>query len=97
MESTHPDEYFLFSGIFLIANFLGNVIVEVVKTTFSDLLHPKPFHIGIEDLYTFEHPFFLYLILFLIASLCTLQFMYKIRSSFKDLNHNQKIPLALRH
>lgn len=90
MESTHPDEYFLFSGIFLIANFLGNVIVEIVKTTFSDLLHPKPFHIGIEDLYTFEHPLFLYLILLMIASLCTLQFTYKIRSSFKDLNHNQK-------
>ncbi|MBU4643072.1 VirD4-like conjugal transfer protein, CD1115 family [Bacillus toyonensis] len=85
-----PMSTFLFSGIFLIANFLGNVIVEVVKTTFSDLLHPKPFHIGIEDLYTFEHPLFLYLILFLIASLCTLQFTYKIRSSFKDLNHNQK-------
>ncbi|WP_429706495.1 VirD4-like conjugal transfer protein, CD1115 family [Bacillus mycoides] len=85
-----PMSTFLFSGIFLIANFLGNVIVEVVKTTFSDLLHPKPFHIGIEDLYTFEHPFFLYLIVFLIASLCTLQFIYKIRSSFKDLNQNQK-------
>ncbi|WP_428994137.1 VirD4-like conjugal transfer protein, CD1115 family [Bacillus cereus] len=85
-----PMSTFLFSGIFLIVNFLGNVIVEVVKTTFSDLLHPKPFHIGIEDLYTFEHPLFLYLILFLIASLCTLQFAYKIRSSFKDLNHNQK-------
>nr|WP_197235623.1 type IV secretory system conjugative DNA transfer family protein [Bacillus cereus] len=85
-----PMSTFLFSGIFLIANFLGNIIVEVVKTTFSDLLHPKPFHIGIEDLYTFEHPLFLYLILFLIASLCTLQFTYKIRSSFKDLNHNQK-------
>lgn len=28
-----PMSTFLFSGIFLIANFLGNVIVEVVKTT----------------------------------------------------------------
>ncbi|PEU34969.1 ATPase [Bacillus pseudomycoides] len=81
---------FLFGGIFLIVNFLGNIIVELVKTTFSDLLHPKPFHIGIEDLYTFQHPLLLYLVLFLIASLCTIQFAYKVRSSFKDLNQNQK-------
>ena len=85
-----PMSAFLFIGIFLIVNFLGNVIVELVKTTFSDLLHPKPFHIGIEDLYTFQHPLLLYLVIFLIASVCTMQFTYKIRSSFKDLNQNQK-------
>nr|WP_018768252.1 type IV secretory system conjugative DNA transfer family protein [Bacillus sp. 105MF] len=85
-----PMSAFLFGGIFLIVNFLGNIIVELVKTTFSDLLHPKPFHIGIEDLYTFQHPLLLYLVIFLIASICTMQFTYKIRSSFKDLNQNQK-------
>ncbi|WP_257206983.1 VirD4-like conjugal transfer protein, CD1115 family [Bacillus pseudomycoides] len=85
-----PMSAFLFGGIFLIVNFLGNIIVELVKTTVSDLLHPKPFHIGIEDLYTFQHPLLLYLVLFLIASLCTIQFAYKVRSSFKDLNQNQK-------
>ncbi|MDC2867346.1 type IV secretory system conjugative DNA transfer family protein [Bacillus sp. BP-3] len=85
-----PMSTFLFTVIFILENFICNLIVEIFKTTFSDLLHPEPFHIGIEETYRFSLPSFVYIILFLIAILCTLQFTYKIRSSFKDLNQNQK-------
>ncbi|WP_144524364.1 VirD4-like conjugal transfer protein, CD1115 family [Bacillus thuringiensis] len=83
---------FLFIGMFLIANFLLNLSLELIETTFSDLLHPKPFHIEVGFLFQMsiaEHPIY-YMLVFLVVIGTIARTVYKLKSSFKDLNNHQK-------
>ncbi|MED1088482.1 VirD4-like conjugal transfer protein, CD1115 family [Bacillus mycoides] len=87
-----PLSTFLFVGMFLIANFLLNLSLELIKTTFSDLLHPKPFHMDIGFLFRMpiaEHPIY-YLLVFLVVIGTIVRTVYKLKSSFKNLNNHQK-------
>ncbi|AZJ24347.1 ATPase (plasmid) [Bacillus wiedmannii bv. thuringiensis] len=87
-----PLSAFLFVGMLLIANFLLNLSLELIETTFSDLLHPKPFHMEIGFLFRMpiaEHPIY-YMLVFLVVIGTIARTIYKLRSSFKDLNNHQK-------
>ncbi|PFA61359.1 VirD4-like conjugal transfer protein, CD1115 family [Bacillus sp. AFS015896] len=87
-----PLSTFLFVGMFLIANFLLNLALELIRTTFSDLLHPKPFHMDIGFLFRMpiaEHPIY-YMLVFLIVIGTIVRTVYKLKSSFKNLNNHQK-------
>ena len=87
-----PLSAFLFVGMFLIANFLLNLSLELIETTFSDLLHPKPFHMEVGFLFRMpiaEHPIY-YMVVFLVVIGTIARTVYKLRSSFKDLNNHQK-------
>ncbi|MBG9812444.1 ATPase, partial [Bacillus endophyticus] len=73
-------------------NFIFNMILDVLKTSFSDVLDPQPFHPSIKDAYTFhflDYPY-VYGAIGLGATLLTAKLIYNIRSNFKDLNRNQK-------
>ncbi|KMN41472.1 VirD4-like conjugal transfer protein, CD1115 family [Bacillus sp. LK2] len=87
-----PLSTFLFVGMFLIANFLLNLSLELIETTFSDLLHPKPFHMDIGFLFRMpiaEHPMY-YLLVFLMVIGTIARTVYKLKSSFKNLNNHEK-------
>ncbi|QWG42388.1 ATPase (plasmid) [Bacillus mycoides] len=87
-----PLSTFLFVGMFLIANFLLNLSLELIETTFSDLLHPKPFHMDIGFLFRMpiaEHPIY-YLLVFLVVIGTIARTVYKLKSSFKNLNNHEK-------
>ncbi|KWU65573.1 ATPase [Bacillus mycoides] len=87
-----PLSTFLFVGMFLVANFLLNLSLELIETTFSDLLHPKPFHIDIGFLFRMpitEHPIY-YFLVFLLVIGTIVRTVYKLKSSFKNLNNQQK-------
>ena len=87
-----PLSAFLFVGMFLIANFLLNLTLELIETTFSDLLHPKPFHMEIGFLFRMpiaEHPIY-YLLVFLVVIGTIARTVYKLKSSFKNLNNHEK-------
>lgn len=87
-----PLSAFLFVGMLLIANFLLNLSLELIETTFSDLLHPKPFHMEIGFLFRMpiaEHPIY-YLLVFLVVIGTIARTVYKLKSSFKNLNNHQK-------
>ncbi|MEK4581682.1 VirD4-like conjugal transfer protein, CD1115 family [Bacillus sp. FSL R12-0074] len=87
-----PLSTFLFVGMFLIANFLLNLSLELIETTFSDLLHPKPFHMDIGFLFRMpiaEHPIY-YLVVFLVVIGTIVRTVYKLKSSFKNLNNYEK-------
>ncbi|MGH0545559.1 VirD4-like conjugal transfer protein, CD1115 family [Bacillus cereus] len=87
-----PLSAFLFVGMFLIANFLLNLSLELIETTFSDLLHPKPFHMEVGFLFRMpiaEHPIY-YLLVFLVVIGTIARTVYKLKSSFKNLNNHQK-------
>ncbi|MBM6647095.1 VirD4-like conjugal transfer protein, CD1115 family [Bacillus sp. RIT 809] len=87
-----PLSTFLFVGMFLIANFLLNLALELIRTTFSDLLHPKPFHMDIGFLFRMpiaEHPIY-YMLVFLVVIGTIARTVYKLRSSFKNLNNHEK-------
>ncbi|PEA69136.1 VirD4-like conjugal transfer protein, CD1115 family, partial [Bacillus toyonensis] len=74
------------------ANFLLNLSLELIETTFSDLLHPKPFHMEIGFLFRMpiaEHPIY-YLLVFLVVIGTIARTVYKLKSSFKNLNNHQK-------
>jgi len=78
--------------IFFIANFILNLVLELIETTFSDVFHPKPFHIEFSyffQMHIGKYPLF-YLIIFMLALVTVLKIAYNLRSSFKDLNRNQK-------
>ncbi|MGE7874954.1 VirD4-like conjugal transfer protein, CD1115 family [Bacillus paramycoides] len=87
-----PLSTFLFVGMFLIANFLLSLSLELIETTFSDLLHPKPFHMEVGFLFRMpiaEHPIY-YLLVFLIVIGTIVRTVYKLKSSFKNLNNHEK-------
>ncbi|MED1569554.1 VirD4-like conjugal transfer protein, CD1115 family [Bacillus paramycoides] len=87
-----PLSTFLFVGMFVIANFLLNLSLELIETTFSDLLHPKPFHMDVGFLFRMpieEHPIY-YLLVFLVVIGTIARTVYKLKSSFKNLNNHQK-------
>ncbi|PNK22325.1 ATPase [Bacillus thuringiensis] len=87
-----PLSAFLFVGMLLIANFLLNLSLELIETTFSDLLHPKPFHMEIGFLFRMpiaEHPIY-YMLVFLVVIGTIARTVYKLKSSFKNLNNHQK-------
>ncbi|MGH0798068.1 VirD4-like conjugal transfer protein, CD1115 family [Bacillus mycoides] len=87
-----PLSTFLFVGMFLIANFLLNLSLELIETTFSDLLHPKPFHMDIGFLFRMpiaEHLIY-YLLVFLVVMGTIARTVYKLKSSFKNLNNHEK-------
>ncbi|MGW6193025.1 VirD4-like conjugal transfer protein, CD1115 family [Bacillus cereus] len=87
-----PLSTFLFVGMFLVANFLLNLTLELIRTTFSDLLHPKPFHMDIGFLFQMpiaEHPIY-YMLVFLVVIGTIVRTVYKLKSSFKNLNNHQK-------
>ncbi|MED0946010.1 VirD4-like conjugal transfer protein, CD1115 family [Bacillus mycoides] len=87
-----PLSTFLFVGMFLVANFLLNLSLELIETTFSDLLHPKPFHMDIGFLFRMpiaEHPIY-YLLVFLVVMGTIARTVYKLKSSFKNLNNHEK-------
>ncbi|PET54820.1 VirD4-like conjugal transfer protein, CD1115 family [Bacillus cereus] len=87
-----PLSAFLFVGMFLIANFLLNLSLELIETTFSDLLHPKPFHMEVGFLFRMpiaEHPIY-YLLVFLVVIGTIARTVYKLKSSFKNLNNHEK-------
>ncbi|MGH0600963.1 VirD4-like conjugal transfer protein, CD1115 family [Bacillus mycoides] len=87
-----PLSAFLFVGMFLIANFLLNLSLELIETTFSDLLHPKPFHMEVGFLFQMsiaEHPIY-YMLVFLLVIGTIARTVYKLKSSFKNLNNHQK-------
>ncbi|PFS11703.1 ATPase, partial [Bacillus thuringiensis] len=87
-----PLSAFLFVGMLLVANFLLNLSLELIETTFSDLLHPKPFHMEIGFLFRMpiaEHPIY-YLLVFLVVIGTIARTVYKLKSSFKNLNNHEK-------
>lgn len=87
-----PLSTFLFVGMFLIANFLLSLSLELIETTFSDLLHPKPFHMEVGFLFRMpiaEHPIY-YMLVFLVVIGTIVRTVYKLRSSFKNLNNHEK-------
>ncbi|WP_144573061.1 VirD4-like conjugal transfer protein, CD1115 family [Bacillus cereus] len=87
-----PLSAFLFVGMFLIANFLLNLTLELIETTFSDLLHPKPFHMEVGFLFRMpiaEHPIY-YMLVFLVVIGTIARTVYKLKSSFKNLNNHEK-------
>ncbi|HDR3890251.1 TPA: type IV secretory system conjugative DNA transfer family protein [Bacillus cereus] len=87
-----PLSTFLFFGMFLIANFLLSLSLELIETTFSDLLHPKPFHMEVGFLFRMpiaEHPIY-YMLVFLVVIGTIVRTVYKLKSSFKNLNNHQK-------
>ncbi|QBM59945.1 ATPase (plasmid) [Bacillus thuringiensis] len=87
-----PLSTFLFVGMFLIANFLLNLTLELIETTFSDLLHPKPFHMEVGFLFQMpiaEHPIY-YMLVFLVVIGTIARTVYKLKSSFKNLNNHEK-------
>ncbi|CAH2463065.1 MULTISPECIES: VirD4-like conjugal transfer protein, CD1115 family [Bacillus cereus group] len=87
-----PLSTFLLVGMFLVANFLLNLTLELIRTTFSDLLHPKPFHMDIGFLFQMpiaEHPIY-YMLVFLVVIGTIARTVYKLKSSFKNLNNHQK-------
>ncbi|MEK4962458.1 ATPase [Bacillus mycoides] len=87
-----PLSTFLFVGMFLIANFLLNLALELIRTTFNDLLHPKPFHMDIRFLFRMpivEQPIY-YLLVFLVVIGTIARTVYKLKSSFKNLNNHEK-------
>lgn len=87
-----PLSTFLFVGMFLIANFLLNLALELIRTTFNDLLHPKPFHAEIGFFFRMpiaEQPIY-YLVVFLIVIGTIARTVYKLKSSFKNLNNHEK-------
>ncbi|EJV75623.1 VirD4-like conjugal transfer protein, CD1115 family [Bacillus cereus] len=87
-----PLSTFLFVGMFLIANFLLNLALELIRTTFNDLLHPKPFHMDIGFLFRMpivEQPIY-YLLVFLVVIGTIARTVYKLKSSFKNLNNHEK-------
>lgn len=87
-----PLSAFLFVGMLLIANFLLNLSLELIETTFNDLLHPKPFHMEIGFLFRMpiaEHPIY-YLLVFLVVIGTIARTVYKLKSSFKNLNNHEK-------
>ncbi|HDR3885086.1 TPA: type IV secretory system conjugative DNA transfer family protein [Bacillus cereus] len=87
-----PLSAFLFVGMLLVANFLLNLSLELIETTFSDLLHPKPFHMEIGFLFWMpiaEHPIY-YLLVFLVVIGTIARTVYKLKSSFKNLNNHEK-------
>lgn len=78
--------------MFLIANFLLSLSLELIETTFSDLLHPKPFHMEVGFLFRMpiaEHPIY-YMLVFLVVIGTIVRTVYKLKSSFKNLNNHQK-------
>ncbi|KMY52495.1 ATPase [Bacillus sp. FJAT-27231] len=82
----------LFILIFLVANFLFNTILELIRTTFSDVMNPQPFKFSIDNFFLIrmaEYPIF-YIIICLIAGIAVLKFVYEMRSNFKSLNKDQK-------
>lgn len=87
-----PLSTFLFVGMFLIANFLLSLSLELIETTFSDLLHPKPFHMEVGFLFRMpiaEHPIY-YMLVFLVVIGTIARTIYKLKSSFKNLNNHEK-------
>ncbi|MDM5191530.1 type IV secretory system conjugative DNA transfer family protein [Bacillus hominis] len=87
-----PLSTFLFVGMFLIANFLLSLSLELIETTFSDLLHPKPFHMEVGFLFRMpitEHPIY-YMLVFLVVIGTIARTVYKLKSSFKNLNNHEK-------
>lgn len=87
-----PLSIFLFISILLISNFLLGLFLELVRTTFNNLLDAEPFHISWVFFFKMpilEHPIY-YLIVFAVASGIVAKVIYDLRSSFKDLNKNQK-------
>lgn len=87
-----PLSTFLFVGMFLISNFLLNLSLELIETTFSDLLHPKPFHMEVGFFFQMpiaEHPIY-YMLVFLVVIGTIARTVYKLKSSFKNLNNHQK-------
>ncbi|MGG1217214.1 type IV secretory system conjugative DNA transfer family protein [Priestia endophytica] len=78
--------------IVLSVNFIFNLILDVVKTSFSDVLDPQPFHVSIHDVFIFhffDYPY-VYGAIGIVATLLTAKLIYNVHSNFKDLNHNQK-------
>ncbi|RJS62993.1 VirD4-like conjugal transfer protein, CD1115 family [Priestia filamentosa] len=73
-------------------NFIFNMILDVLKTSFSDVLDPQPFHPSIKDAYTFHFLDYSYVYgaIGLGSTLLTAKLIYNIRSNFKNLNQNQK-------
>lgn len=87
-----PLSVFLFFGVFLLANFIFNAVLELARTTLSNLLNPQPFSLSFDYFFhirTTEYPLF-YGLFLIISCLVTLKFVYEMRSNFKDLNENQK-------
>lgn len=87
-----PLSIFLFISILLVSNFLLGLFLELVRTTFNNLLDAEPFHISwvfFFQMPILEHPIY-YLIVFAVASGIVAKVVYDLRSSFKDLNKNQK-------
>ncbi|MBY0201526.1 type IV secretory system conjugative DNA transfer family protein [Priestia megaterium] len=81
-----------FVSILLILNFLFNMMLNLVQTTFSDVFEPQPFHLDksfLTEIHLQQYSS-LYGAMCLVAALLTAKFAYNIRSNFKDLNHNQK-------
>jgi type IV secretion system protein VirD4 len=69
-----------------------NLAVELLETTFSDVFHPKLFHVEFSyffQMHVGQYPLF-YFIIFVSALASVAKVAYNLRSSFKDLNQNQK-------
>lgn len=87
-----PMSIFLYIGILLISNFVLNLFLELMRTTFNNLLDAEPFQVSwifFLHMPVLEHPIY-YLIAILVASGIVAKVVYDLRSSFKDLNKNQK-------
>ncbi|MHC5534710.1 VirD4-like conjugal transfer protein, CD1115 family [Priestia megaterium] len=92
MKVLLPVSTFLFLFIFLLLNFILNTLMDVIKTTFSDVLDPQPLKFEASYIYTFhfEKYSYAYAAMAILALIAVGKFIYNVRSNFSNLNQNQK-------
>lgn len=92
MKVLLPVSTFLFLFIFLLLNFILNTLMDVIKTTFSDVLDPQPLKFETSYIYTFhfEKYSYAYAAMAILALIAVGKFIYNVRSNFSNLNQNQK-------
>ncbi|MEH7000877.1 VirD4-like conjugal transfer protein, CD1115 family, partial [Priestia megaterium] len=92
MKVLLPVSTFLFLFIFLLLNFILNTLMDVIKTTFSDVLDPQPLKFEPSYIYTFhfEKYSYAYAAMAILALIAVGKFIYNVRSNFSNLNQNQK-------
>lgn len=87
-----PMGAFFIIFIFLIANFLLDFVLGLIKTTFNSGLEPQPLHFNMGSFLYMpvqEHLYY-YGVVLLIGLLIAGRVTYLLHSNFKDLNSHQK-------
>lgn len=87
-----PVGAFFIVSIILLANFLLDFGLGLIKTTFTSGLHPQPIHFDIDSFFYMPIQEYLYYygVVLLIALVVAGRAVYLLRSNFKNLNTQQK-------